>query len=89
MNRGKNDRRERRNCEICKILFSREIRILILEMVRGINEINQISCFWILDIREMYRLRNLLERKMNDVAFVAIFMITIEPKFESIFSIIH
>lgn len=85
MNRGKNDRRERRNCEI---LFSREIRILILEMVRGINEINQISCFWILDIREMYRLRNLLERKMNDVAFVAIF-ITIEPKFESIFSIIH
>lgn len=86
MNRGKNDRRERRNCEI---LFSREIRILILEMVRGINEINQISCFWILDIREMYRLRNLLERKMNDVAFVAIFMITIEPKFESIFSIIH
>lgn len=86
MNRGKNDRRERRNCEI---LFSREIRILILEMVRGINEINQISCFWILDIREMYRLRNLLERKMNDVAFVAIFMITIEAKFESIFSIIH
>lgn len=86
MNRGKNDRRERRNCEI---LFSREIWILILEMVRGINEINQISCFWILDIREMYRLRNLLERKMNDVAFVAIFMITIEPKFESIFSIIH
>lgn len=86
MNRGKNDRRERRNCEI---LFSREIRILILEIVRGINEINQISCFWILDIREMYRLRNLLERKMNDVAFVAIFMITIEPKFESIFSIIH
>lgn len=86
MNRGKNDRRERRNCEI---LFSREIWILILEMVRGINEINQISCFWILDIREMYRLRNLLERKMNDVAFVAIFMITIEAKFESIFSIIH